>query len=67
VVPVNQEPTLKYAVGKSTRPDHPKKINLSLLSQSSSKVRRETLLEVEKIRLLIMLENFEKYGLITAG
>ena len=54
MVPVNQEPTLKYAVGKSTIPDHPKKINLSLLSQSSSKV---TLLEVEKTILLIMLEN----------
>jgi hypothetical protein len=35
LVPVNHDPTDKYAVGKSNIPDQPIKINLSRFNQSS--------------------------------
>ena len=38
VVPVNQPPILRYAVGNSKSPDHPIKVNLSLFNQSSNSV-----------------------------
>ena len=38
VVPVNQEPKIKYAQGKRSKPDQPIKIKRSRLSQSSMRI-----------------------------
>jgi hypothetical protein len=37
VVPVNQPPTAKYAVGNNNKPDQPTKTNLSFFNQSSTR------------------------------
>ena len=38
VVPVNQEPIIRYAQGNNNKPDQPMKIKRSRLSQSSMRM-----------------------------